>query len=63
LFPEVHRPQRNSYISVEELVRESATTSRVSFNRFPPSTKAIFSTKRQDHNPHKLAAVHHNLGS
>jgi hypothetical protein len=22
LFPEVHRPQRNGYVSVEELVRE-----------------------------------------
>jgi hypothetical protein len=27
------------------------------------STKAIFSTKRQDHSPYKLVAAHHNLGS
>jgi hypothetical protein len=25
------------------------------------STKAILFTKWQDHNPHKLAAAHHNL--
>jgi hypothetical protein len=30
---------------------------------FLVSTKAIFSTKRQDHSPYKLVAAHHNLGS
>jgi hypothetical protein len=63
LFLKVHRPLRNDYVSVEELVRETPTTSRVSFNTFLLSTKAIFSIKRQGHNPHELAVAHHNLGN
>jgi hypothetical protein len=64
LFPEVHRPLRNGYVSVEELVREFSHNKPGSLSTvFLLSTKVIFSTKRQDHNPHKLAAAHHNLGS
>jgi hypothetical protein len=36
LFPQVHLPLRKGYFSIEELVRELPTTSRVSFNHFPP---------------------------
>jgi hypothetical protein len=64
LFPEVHLPLRKGYVSIEEHVRE---LSQNKLGLFQPlssfSTKVIFSMKRQDHNPHKLAASHHNLGS
>jgi hypothetical protein len=55
---------KESYVSIEELVRE---LSHNKLGLFQPlssfSTKAIFSTKRQDYNPHKLVAAHHNLRS
>jgi hypothetical protein len=64
LFPEVHLPLRKGYVSVEELVREFSHNKLGLFQPLSSfSTKAIFSTKRQDYIPHKLAAVHHNLGS
>jgi hypothetical protein len=65
LFPEVHRPLRNGYVSVEELVGEFSHNKLGLFQplSFFLSTKAIFSMKSQDHNPHKLAAAHHNLRS
>jgi hypothetical protein len=59
LFPEVHLLLRNGYVSVEELVKQAVSFSTT----FLLSTKAIFSTKRQDHSPHKLATAHHNLRS
>jgi hypothetical protein len=61
LFPEVHHPLRNGYVSVEELVRDNSHNKSGLFQ--PLSTKVIFSTKRQDRSPYKLSAAHHNLGS
>jgi hypothetical protein len=64
VFPEVHRPLRNGYVSVEELVREFSHNKLGLFQPLSSlSTKAIFLMKRQDHNPHKLIVAHHNVGS
>jgi hypothetical protein len=64
LFPEVHLSLRKGYISIEELVRETFHNKSGLFQPLSSfSTKAIFSMKRKDHHPHKLAAAHHNLGS
>jgi hypothetical protein len=63
-FPEVHRPLRNDYVSVEELVREFSHNKPGLYQPLSSFfTKAIFSMKRQDHSPHKLVAAQHNLGS
>jgi hypothetical protein len=57
-------PTKERYVSVEELVRELSHNQVGSLSTpFVFSTKVIFSTKRQDHSPHKLAAAHHYLGS
>jgi hypothetical protein len=64
MFLEVHLPLRKGYVSVEEYVRELSHNKVGSLSStFLFFTKAIFSTKRQDHNPHKLVATQHNLGS
>jgi hypothetical protein len=48
----------------EELVREFSHNKPGLFQPLSSfSTKAIFSTKRKDHSPHKLVVAHHNVGS
>jgi hypothetical protein len=64
LFPEGHLPLRKGHISVEELLRDlSHNKVRSLSTTFPFPTKVIFSTKRQDHNPHKLVAAQHTSGA
>jgi hypothetical protein len=47
LFLEVHRPLRNDYVSIDELVREFSHNKSGLFQPLSSfSTKVIFSTKR-----------------
>jgi hypothetical protein len=62
LFPEVHHPLRNDYISVEELVKENSHNGSLSAT-FLLSTKAILSTKRQDHNLTNFPLLTTSLGA
>jgi len=67
LFPEVQIHQRESYVSIEELVGlESLATRSLElglFQRLLISTMLILSTKGARSRPHKLAAAHHTVGS
>ena len=67
MFPEVQIHQRESYVSVEELVGlESLATRSLELGLFQPlllSTMLILSTKGARSCPHKLAAAQHTVGS
>ena len=67
MFPEVQIHQRESYVSVEELVGlESLATRSLELGLFQPlllATILIFSTKGARSRPHRLAAAHHTVGT
>ena len=67
MFSEVQIHQRESYVSVEELVGlESLATRSLElglFNHFLLFMILILSTKGARSRPYKLAAAHHTVGS